>query len=35
VDGREHQVTGQRRLNRDLRSFGIADFAEILKPAMI
>ncbi len=28
VDGREHQVTGERRLNRDLRGLGVADFAD-------
>ncbi len=28
VDGREHQVAGERRLNRDLRGFRVADFAD-------
>ena len=28
VDGREHQVAGQRGLDGDLRGFGVADFAD-------
>ena len=28
VDGRENQVTGQRRLDRDLRGLGVTDFAD-------